>query len=46
MIRLLKSSFVWQFAAGFVLGAIGIVAMHPAEAAPAAAPHAQVHALR
>ena len=32
MIRLLKTSFVWQFAGGFVLGAVGLFALHPAEA--------------
>ncbi len=32
IMRALKSSFVWQFAGGFVLGAIGLVAMQPAEA--------------
>jgi hypothetical protein len=24
-----KSSFFWRFVGGFVLGAIGVVAMHP-----------------
>lgn len=33
MIRFVKSSFVWQFAAGFAIGAIGLVALQPAEAA-------------
>lgn len=42
MIRLLKTSFVWQFAGGFVLGAVGLFALHPVETeyrqpAPAAA---------
>lgn len=32
MIRLLKTSFVWQFAGGFVLGAVGLLALHPAQA--------------
>ena len=27
----LKSSFVWQFGTGFVLGAIGLVALQPVE---------------
>ena len=31
MTRLLKSSFVWQFAGGFVLGAVGLLALHPAD---------------
>ena len=29
--RAFKSSFVWQFAGGFVLGALGLVAFQPAE---------------
>lgn len=32
MRRLIKSSFVWQFAAGFALGAVGIFALSPAQA--------------
>ncbi len=28
---LLKSSALWQFAGGFVLGAIGLVALHPGQ---------------
>ncbi len=32
MTSFLKSSFVWQFAGGFVLGAIGLVALQPAAA--------------
>lgn len=32
MFGLLKSSFTWQFAGGFLLGAIGLVALHPGEA--------------
>ena len=31
MASLIKSSFVWQFAAGFALGAIGLAAAHAAE---------------
>ena len=31
MLNTLKSSFVWQFAGGFVLGAIGLVVLQPAE---------------
>jgi hypothetical protein len=34
MIRLLKTSFVWQFAGGFVLGAVGLLALHPTETDP------------
>ena len=45
MTRFIKSSFLWQFAGGFVLGAIGLVTLHPAEATTAfdAAP---IHAAR
>jgi hypothetical protein len=32
MLNIFKSSFVWQFAGGFVLGAIGLVALQPAAA--------------
>ena len=32
MRTIIKSSFLWQFAGGFVLGAIGLVALQPAEA--------------
>ncbi len=32
MVKSFKSSFVWQFAGGFVLGAIGLVVLQPAEA--------------
>ena len=28
----IRSSVVWQFAGGFVLGAIGLVALQPADA--------------
>lgn len=37
MVGLLKSSFLWQFAGGFVLGAVGLMALYPdqATAAPA-----------
>lgn len=38
MHRLLRSSFVWQFAGGFVLGAAGLLAFHPAEAETPATP--------
>ena len=30
--RQFKNSFIWQFAGGFVLGAIGLFAFQPAEA--------------
>ena len=32
MPNFLRTSFVWQFAAGFALGALGLVALHPSEA--------------
>lgn len=35
---LIKSSFVWQFAVGFALGAAGLVALHPAAAETLPAP--------
>lgn len=31
MVNALKSSFAWQFAGGFVLGAIGLVVLQPAD---------------
>ena len=34
----IKHSFVWQFAAGFAIGAIGFVTLHAAPAKAAAAP--------
>jgi len=30
MRSIIKSSFLWQFSGGFVLGAIGLVALQPA----------------
>lgn len=30
--RFLKSTFLWQFAAGFALGALGMVTLAPSEA--------------
>ena len=38
MLNILKNSFVWQFAAGFALGAVGLVALHPSEAKANTAP--------
>ena len=32
MATLMKSSVVWQFVGGFVLGAVGLVALHPTQA--------------
>jgi hypothetical protein len=36
---IVKSSFFWQFSGGFVLGAIGLFAMQPAEARQTFASH-------
>ena len=33
MRNLIKSTFLWQFAAGFALGALGMVTLVPSEAA-------------
>ena len=30
--RILKNSFLWQFGGGFVLGAVGLIALQPATA--------------
>lgn len=38
MPNFLKTSFLWQFAAGFVLGAVGLAALHPAEVKVDSAP--------
>jgi hypothetical protein len=38
MKSLLKSSFLWQFVAGFALGAAGLVALHPANAGTVSTP--------
>ena len=35
----LKSSFLWQFAGGFVLGTLGLVALQPADARHTFAQH-------
>lgn len=32
MRSIVKSSFFWQFSGGFVLGALGLLVMQPAEA--------------
>lgn len=34
MTRLLKKSFVWQFAGGFLIGAAGLAALNTGEATP------------
>ncbi len=33
MRTILKSSFLWQFAGGFLLGAVGLLTLQPADAA-------------
>lgn len=38
MLSVIKSSFVWQFAVGFAIGAAGLVALHPSEAKADPAP--------
>ena len=38
MRSVLKSGFVWQFVAGFAMGAVALVTLHPAEAARTPAP--------
>lgn len=30
MLSIIKSSFLWQFSGGFVLGALGLIALQPA----------------
>jgi hypothetical protein len=43
MKSIIKSSFTWQFLSGFALGAIGLVALQPAQASePFDAPTHQV----
>ena len=42
MIRFLKSSFLWQFAGGFTLGAIGLLTLTPAAEQTPGAPTQQV----
>lgn len=42
MTRFLKSSFLWQFAGGFLLGAVGLFTLHPATDAVTGAPVEQV----
>ena len=41
MRNILKSTVLWQFAAGFALGAIGMVSLYPAEAKAVSTPSAQ-----
>lgn len=43
MLSIVKHSVVWQFAAGFALGAIGLAAVH---AAPAKAASASIELAR
>jgi hypothetical protein len=40
MLRLIKSSFLWQFVGGFAIGAAGMVAMHVSAQAAPSAPYA------
>lgn len=40
MTRLLKTSFLWQFAGGFLIGAAGMVAMNAGATAAPATPYA------
>lgn len=42
MLNVIKSSFMWQFAAGFALGALGLVALHPSDGKADAAPTQQI----
>ncbi len=46
MTRLLKSSFLWQFAGGFLMGAAGMVALHATQPETPANPYAATHASR
>jgi hypothetical protein len=49
MTRFIKSSFAWQFAGGFLLGAMGMMAAHVAQPelpANAYAASAAAHAVR
>ena len=39
MRTIIKSSFVWQFGVGFVLGAVGLVALQPVEGRQALVSH-------
>lgn len=39
MIKRLKSSLVWQFSGGFVIGAIGLLVLQPADATRAMVHH-------
>jgi hypothetical protein len=42
MTRLFKSSFLWQFAGGFMLGAVGLLTLVPATDPVTGAPVEQV----
>lgn len=42
MTRFLKSTFLWQFAGGFVIGAVGLFALNPVSASTAS-PEAPTH---
>jgi len=39
MRKMLKSSFLWQFAGGFAIGAVGVFALQPAPAPAFTAHH-------
>ena len=45
MTRLIKSSFLWQFAGGFLIGAVGVGALAVSQDASAVTP-AAIHATR
>ncbi|WP_193753017.1 hypothetical protein [Sphingomonas endophytica] len=46
MFRFIKSSFARQFAGGFLLGALGMVALHAAQPEMPANPYAPSHQVR
>ena len=46
MIRFIKSSFVWQFAGGFLIGAAGMLAIHATQPELPTNPYAATHATR
>ncbi|MEH3102999.1 MAG: hypothetical protein PGN12_03755 [Sphingomonas phyllosphaerae] len=46
MIRFIKSSFAWQFAGGFLIGAAGMLAIHAAQPELPTNAYAATHATR
>jgi len=42
MRTILTSAMFWRFIGGFAVGGIGVMALHPASAAPLSTPHAVV----